>query len=59
MSLERTWRRRRGDFLTKERDGPKNHGFCFICGLGFTREGLIAHFRAFHPRARQPEDDND
>jgi len=59
MSLERTWRRRRGDLLLKGRDGPKDHGFCFICGYGFTREGLIAHFRAFHPRERQPGDDYD
>jgi len=59
MSLARSLRRRSGDFLTKRRNGLKDHGFCFLCGCGFTREGLIAHLRAFHPNERQPEDDND
>lgn len=59
MSLSRTWRRRGGDFSGKARDGPKDHGFCFICGSGFTREGLVSHFEAFHPNERQPGDDYD
>ncbi len=59
MSLLRTLRRLRGNLLTRGIDGPKDYGFCFICGSGFTREGLIAHFRAFHPNKRQPGDDYD
>jgi len=59
MSLSRTLRRHGGYFLKERRAGPKDYGICFLCGLGFTREGLIAHFRAFHPNQRQPGDDYD
>jgi hypothetical protein len=59
MSLSRTLRRHRGDNLLQGGGGSKDYGFCFICGSGFTREGLIKHFRAFHPNERQPGDDHD
>lgn len=59
MSLERTWRRRRGDTARNLKEGRKDYGFCILCWSGFAREGLIAHFRAFHPLERQPGDDYD